>query len=293
MTELRRFKQVDVFTATPLLGNPLAVILDADGLSDRQMLAVARWTHLSETTFVLPPSSAGADYHVRIFSPAGELPFAGHPTLGTAHAMLESGFKAKTAGRLIQECGVGLVPIDISRAGWLAFQAPAARIYTMNESYFPLLNAAVGGETTVTWSPPVVVDMGIRWLIARADNALSCLQMKPDTLALERLLKRCEADGLAVYGLHEAKGPADYEVRAFLVERGALVEDPVTGSANACLARLLHAQGFPDNPAFAESWRVRQGTALGRDGQVCARFIDGEPWIAGQSVTVVDGTFRL
>ncbi|NDL61540.1 PhzF family phenazine biosynthesis protein [Acerihabitans arboris] len=293
MAELRRFKQVDVFTPTPLMGNPLAVILDADGLSGGQMLAVARWTNLSETTFVLPPSTAGADYHVRIFSPAGELPFAGHPTLGTAHAMLESGFKPKSADRLIQECGVGLVPLDLSHSGWLAFQAPPARIHTVNESYFPLLNAAVGGATTVTWSPPVVVDMGIRWLVARADGALSCLLMKPDTGALERLLTRCEADGLAVYGLHQPGGPADYEVRAFVVERGALVEDPVTGSANACLARLLHAQGFPDNPAFAESWRVRQGTALGRDGQVRVRFIDGDPWIAGQSITVIDGTFRL
>lgn len=293
MTELRRFKQIDVFTPTPLMGNPLAVIMDADGLSDSQMQAVARWTNLSESTFVLPPSAAGADYRVRIFSPSGELPFAGHPTLGTAHAMLESGFKPKSADRLVQECGVGLVSLDISRAGWLAFQAPAARIYTVNESYFPLLNAAVGGTTTVTWSPPVVVDMGIRWLVARADSAGSCLQMKPDTNALARLLTRCEADGLAVYGLHDADGPADYEVRAFMVEDGALVEDPVTGSANACLARLLHAQGFPDNPAFAESWRVRQGTALGRDGRVGVRFNDGEPWIAGQSVTVVDGTFRL
>ncbi|WP_413735620.1 PhzF family phenazine biosynthesis protein [Sodalis sp. RH21] len=293
MTELRGFKQVDVFTDTPLLGNPLAVILDADGLSDQQMLAVARWTNLSETTFVLPPSLSGADYHVRIFSPSGELPFAGHPTLGTAHALLESGFKPKTRARLIQQCGIGLVEIDLSCAGQLAFQAPQAQIFTVNESYFPLLNAAVGGATRVTWSPPVVVDMGIRWLVVRADSAQACLQITPDSAALERLLRRCEANGLAIYGPHPADGQADYEVRAFVVELGALVEDPVTGSANACLARLLHAQGFPDNPSFAQSYRVRQGTALQRSGRLQVYFTAGAPWIAGQSVTVVNGSFKL
>ncbi|TCV96653.1 PhzF family phenazine biosynthesis protein [Biostraticola tofi] len=293
MTELRRFKQVDVFTDTPLCGNPLAVVIDADGLSEPQMQAIARWTNLSETTFVLPPTDPGADYQLRIFSPGGELPFAGHPTLGTAHAMLETGFRPKNADRLIQQCGVGNVAISLARKGWLAFHAPAAEIVAVNESYYPLLAQAVGKSTAFGFCPPVVVDMGIRWLLVRVDSVEACLTAMPDRDSLASLLTRCEANGLTLYSRHRPTGPADYEIRAFVVENGQLVEDPVTGSANACLARLLQAQGFPDDPVFAGSYQVRQGTALKRHGRISLEFINGEPWIGGQSVTLIDGHLHL
>lgn len=293
MTEQRRFKQVDVFTDTPLKGNPLAVIIDADGLSDQQMQAAAHWTNLSETTFVLPPSDPEADYHLRIFCPAGELPFAGHPTLGTAHAMLENGFRPKIPGRLVQQCGVGKVTISIGDDGMLAFKAPPVTLTALNDHYYPLLGQAVGGDASVTDSPPVVVDMGIRWLMARVSSAKACLALRPNFSALSQLLQRCEANGLAIYAPHPSDGPVDLEMRAFIVEGGSLVEDPVTGSANACLARLMQAQKFVDNPALAVSYQVRQGSALGRNGRISVSFMGGDAWIAGRSITVINGSFSL
>ena len=278
----RRFKQVDVFTTAPFMGNPLAVILDAEGLSGEQMQAIARWTNLSETTFVLPATDPAADYRVRIFTTAEEFPFAGHPTLGTAHALLEAGLKPKTAGMLVQECGVGLVPVRIGDGGGLAFRAPPATLAALDAGLMPLLLAVLGDETLVADEQPVVVDMGIRWLVVRLGGAADCMSVTFDAATLVDLARRANVDGLAVYGPHPSGDPADYEVRAVCVENGVLIEDPVTGSANACIARVLSGRDYT----------VRQGTALARDGRVTVACRDGEPWIGGKAVTIIDGVMR-
>ena len=276
----RRFKQIDVFTAVPLKGNPLAVILDADGLGDEQMQSIARWTNLSETTFVLPPTDPAADYRVRIFTTQEEFPFAGHPTLGTAHALLQAGLRPKTPGLLMQECGVGLVPVRIQADGALGFRAPPAQFQPREDAWLPLLHATLGVDALPANTSPVVADMGICWLVAGLASAADCLAVVPDAAALAELMRRTGSDGVAVYGAHPAGGPAEIEVRAFTVENGVLLEDPVTGSANACIARLRPAQDY----------RARQGTAVQRDGRVTVIYDHDGPWICGQSVTIIDGT---
>jgi PhzF family phenazine biosynthesis protein len=292
MAGTRRFKQVDVFTSVPLMGNPLAVVLGADGLSEAQMHALARWTNLSETTFALAPSAPKADYRVRIFSPGVEFPFAGHPTLGTAHALLEAGLRPKTPGRLVQECGVGLVHIQIAPDGALAFQAPPASLRELHPGLYPTLRAALQCDAFSTTPAPVIADMGIVWLVVRIDSAAACLALQPDADAL-RELTRLGIAGIAMFGAHAPGGPADFEVRAIFTKRDVLAEDPVTGSANACIARVLAAQGFPDGARFAKGYSARQGTQLQCDGRIAVSYVDGVPWIGGHSVTVIDGSIRI
>ena len=292
MTGTRRFKQVDVFTSVPFKGNPLAVVLGADGLTDAQMHAVARWTNLSETTFALAPIAPEADYRVRIFSPGVEFPFAGHPTLGTAHALLEAGLQPKTPGRLVQECGVGLVPIDISADGSLAFRSPEADMKALHEALFPTLRAALRSDAFSTSPAPVVATMGISWLVVRMESAEACLAVQPDAAAL-REFTRMGITGIAMFGAHGPGGPADLEVRAIFTKLDALAEDPVTGSANACIARVLEAQGFPGCAQYAESYTARQGTQLQCDGRIAIRFHDDAAWVGGHSVTVIDGTIKI
>ncbi|EOH8953636.1 PhzF family phenazine biosynthesis protein [Serratia marcescens] len=289
----RAYKQVDVFTRTPLQGNPVAVVLEAEGLSSAQMLALARWTNLSETTFVLKPTHPAADYKVRIFTTEKELPFAGHPTLGTAHALLEAGLTPKRPGMVMQECGVGLVAVDIQQEGTLAFAAPEVELRPMAAEETERLMAALRPAVMAASPLPVIAEMGIRWLMVRLSDAQSCLAVTPDQATIKRLQTSCNVDGVVIYGACSATEPADYEMRAFMVECGALIEDPVTGSANACLARLLKANHFPDGSQTAQGYQVRQGTQLNRDGRVSVRFIDGEPWIGGQCRTLIDGTLGI
>ncbi|HGM5492460.1 TPA: PhzF family phenazine biosynthesis protein [Serratia fonticola] len=289
----RAYKQVDVFTTSPLQGNPLAVILDAEGLNEMQMLSLARWTNLSETTFVFKPTDPLADYQVRIFTPEKELPFAGHPTLGTAHALLEAGLVTKQPGVVMQECGVGLIAVNILPEGTLAFAAPAVTLRTLAAEEWARLMAAFQPAVIEPETMPVIADMGIRWLMVRMPNAQSCLTMTPDHAMIKQLQIDCQVDGVVVYGAYSSGEPADYEMRAFLVEWDKLVEDPVTGSANACLARLLKANNFPDGGSTAQGYQVRQGTQLHREGRVSVRFIDDEPWIGGQSCTLINGWLHL
>ncbi len=289
MAGTRSFKQVDVFTSVPFKGNPLAVVLDADGLSDAQMHAVARWTNLSETTFALAPSAPQADYRVRIFSPGVEFPFAGHPTLGTAHALLEAGLQPKTPGRLVQQCGVGLVDIDIAPDGALAFRAPEADLQAMHAALLPALRAALHSDAFHTVPAPVVASMGVRWLVVHMHSAEACLAVRPDADAL-RQFTRMGITGIAMFGAHGGAGPADLEVRAIFTKLDVLAEDPVTGSANACIAQVLAAQGFPGCVQLAHGYAARQGTLLDCDGRIAVRYHDGAAWIGGHSVTVIDGT---
>lgn len=289
----RAYKQVDVFTTTPLQGNPLAVILEAEGLNEMQMLSLARWTNLSETTFVFKPTNPAADYLVRIFTPEKELPFAGHPTLGTAHALLESGLVTKQPGIVMQQCGVGLVAVNILPEGTLAFAAPPVTFQTLAVEERELLITHFQPAVIEINTMPVIADMGIRWLMVRMPNAQSCLTMTPDQAMIKKLQVACHVDGVVVYGTYSSGDPADYEMRAFLVELDKLVEDPVTGSANACLARLLKTNNFPDGGSTAQRYQVQQGTQLHRKGLVSVRFIHDEPWIGGQVCTLVNGWLHI
>jgi len=278
------FKQVDVFTSSPFNGNPLAVILDAQGLSDDQLLAIARWTNLSETTFVLPPQHPQADYRVRIFTVEGELPFAGHPTLGTAHALLEAGWPTKNPGRIVQECGVGNVTVNITHDGSLAFAAPEVTITPFTDA---LMGNALNCELFDTTQTPAVVDMGIRWLLIPMISADAVLAIKPAASDLQRLIAHAGANGVMPFGPLPHGENEQYEVRGLLVENGSLTEDPITGSANACLARYFAAQGQ------LRDYRTRQGTAIQRQGRVQVRYEGGQIWIGGKTVTVIDGTIAL
>lgn len=294
-TRTVRFKQVDVFTSVPFRGNPLAVIFDADDLTTGQMQAIARWTNLSETTFILRPTDPRADYRVRIFTTATELPFAGHPTLGTAHALRESGHAPKTPGKLVQECGVGLVTLEARTGGQWAFAAPPARITPLDDAQQKRLADALAPLAIDFAATPCAVDNGVPWLVIRLADAAQCLAMTLSPAARETLtalVAEAGTHGIVVYGPHEGGVPATFELRTVLL--GAEnIEDPVTGSANAALAMLLTAQGKRPGDAYT----VRQGTALDRDGRVSIAYddrADGSPvWIGGDSVTVIDGTFRF
>lgn len=277
----RAFKQVDVFTKVAFKGNPLAVVLDADGLADAEMQAIARWTNLSETTFVLPPTSAQADYRVRIFAPSGEFPFAGHPTLGTAHALLERGLVPRTPGRLVQECGVGLVQLELLDGGALAFRAPDVSFEPLPADLHAGLTQGLGSAAWMACGTPRIARMGIGWLLVELPSAAHCLALAPDAQALFGLT-RTGVVGVAVFGPHAAGGPADIEVRALFDKYGSLAEDPVTGSANACIAWALAAR----HPG---GYTARQGTSVQCDGRIQVSYRDGAPWIGGHSVTVIDG----
>jgi PhzF family phenazine biosynthesis protein len=272
----RRFRQVDVFTTTPYRGNPVAVVLDGGGLSTEQMQRFAHWTNLSETTFVLAPSTPDADYRVRIFTPVSELPFAGHPTLGTCHAWLGAGEDGGDV--IVQECAAGLVPVRRGEEG-LAFAAP------------PLLRSGpVDDETldrVVTQlsinRADVVdaqwVDNGPGWVAVLLADAVAVLAVRPGPVDLD----------IGVVGPHPAGSPASFEVRAFFPKDGSTVEDPVTGSLNASLAQWLLGSGRAESPYVAA-----QGTALGRAGRVHVhRDDDGAVWVGGGTVTCVTGDVDL
>lgn len=269
------FRQVDVFSAHPLGGNPVAVVHQADDLGDEQMAAFARWTNLSETTFLLQPTDPAADYRLRIFTPGGELPFAGHPTLGSAHAWLEAG-GVPAGERLVQECQVGLVPIA-REGGRLAFTAPAL-VRGDQPSAAEVTEACAALEI----DPASVVearwcDNGPGWLGLLLSDVEAVLAIRPVAAAIGGL-------ALGVVGLHPRGGPADIEVRAFHPSIGVL-EDPVTGSLNAALGQWLAGTRLPS------SYVARQGTALRRTGLVhVVKGSDGEVRVGGDTRTVLVGT---
>ncbi|MGH8779016.1 PhzF family phenazine biosynthesis protein [Paraburkholderia sp.] len=286
------FKQVDVFTAVPFKGNALAVILDGNGLDTAQMQAIARWTNLSETTFVVTPTDPAADYFVRIFTTQAELPFAGHPTLGTAHALLENGYQPKQPGRLVQQCGVGLVELIEQPDRTWAFAAPPARVTPLPEHDYAALSDALRTSAIDFDAPPCAIDNGAPWLVVRVNSAQACLAIEPDPARLAQVVQKVGTHGVAVYGPHDANGPATFEVRCLMAGGSFGVgEDPVTGSANAALAGLLTAQKRRPGTRYT----ARQGTVIGRAGHVAVRYDDdaGKIWIGGPAVTIVDGTITL
>ncbi len=285
----RLFKQVDVFTATPYLGNPLAVVLDGAGLSTEEMQHFTHWTNLSECTFLLPPTHAEADYRVRIFCPGRELPFAGHPTLGSCHAWLQAGGKPK-GDYVMQECGVGLVKIQNDAVtGRLAFAAPPRiKVGPLDEADVQLIARGLG----VTRSDIVAhawCDNGPNWRGVLLQSAEQVLALKPDAAVLAGL-------DVGVVGPRgkvgvvggQATGDTQFEVRAFFPGNNGLAEDPVTGSLNAALAQWLIGAGIAP-PRYIAA----QGTALGRAGRVHVSQDGADIWIGGASVTCIDGTVTL
>jgi len=274
----RGFSQVDVFTATPLLGNPLAVVHDGTGLADEQMAAFARWTNLSETTFLLPPANPEADYRVRIFTPGGELPFAGHPTLGSCHVWLQAGGKPRRDDLVVQECSIGLVPIR--RGARLAFAAPPTTVERVDAELLHRVYAALGLEPArvqeAAW-----LSNGFAQLVLRVDSAATVLALKPDHSALKGLAK------VGVVGPHPAGGELDFEVRFFAAAIG-INEDPVTGSLNANVARWLI-----DNGRAPARYVAAQGTAMGRAGRIHVQRDDAGTWIGGDVAGCIAGSVTI
>jgi PhzF family phenazine biosynthesis protein len=272
-----QFRQVDVFTDTPYLGNPVAVVLAAEGLTDEQMQQFASWTNLSETTFVLPPRASGADYLVRIFTASRELPFAGHPTLGTCHAWLEAGGQPAGPEAVVQECRAGLVTVRRTERG-LAFAAPplvrgGPVEEAVTEQVARELNISRSDITDIAWA-----DNGPGWVAVLLASAEAVLAVRPSAGSLN----------IGVAGPYPDGSPEALEVRAFSPMVTSL-EDPVTGSLNASLGQWLLAAGRVTAPYVAS-----QGTALGRRGRVhVSQDADGQVWVGGGTVTCITGTVTL
>jgi len=274
MTKTYRFHQLDVFTDTPLLGNALAVVHNADGLDDSAMQAFARWTNLSETTFLVKPQNPAADYRVRIFTPGGELPFAGHPTLGSCHAWLTAGGKPKS-NFIVQECEVGLVRIR-KNATQLAFTAPPRRrTGNLDQETLASVVSCLGIDKKLVlhhqW-----VDNGPGWCAVMLDSASAVLSLKPDFGKMKV--------PMGVIGPQPKGSDTDFEVRAFVPSLG-IPEDPVTGSLNAGIAQWLMEAGLAGN-----KFVVSQGTILHRKGRVYLDRDGNDVWVGGDSVICVDGT---
>ena len=274
----RGFSQVDVFTATALLGNPLAVVHDGRGLDTERMAAFARWTNLSETTFLLPPTTPEADYRVRIFTPGGELPFAGHPTLGSCHVWLTAGGAPRRADTVVQECGIGLVPLR--RGDRLAFAAPPTTVERADAELLHRVYDALGLDPARVRDAAFLTN-GPRQLTLLVDSAATALALKPDHA-------RVKPYGMVgVVGPHPAGGEFDFEVRLFAAAIG-VNEDPVTGSLNANIAQwLIDTRRAPANYVAA------QGTAMGRAGRIHVRRDAEGTWIGGDVASCVDGTVML
>lgn len=285
------FKQVDVFTSVPFRGNPVAVVLDAQELNGEQMQRIANWTNLSETTFVLPPTKPGADYRVRIFTPRAELPFAGHPTIGTAHALLEAGKIRARNGRLVQECAAGLIPLTISNADsnavQIAFDLPAPSFAPLSTDQIFVLEEAIGAKVLI--SPlPKFVNVGPTWTIAQLHNADEVLSLKPDMARLSVFDLHVKSTGVVVFGAYEPGADAAMEVRAFAPSHG-VDEDPVCGSGNGAVAAFIKDAGLVE--IFGVSYISSQGAIVGRRGRLSISFdASGSIRVGGQSVTCIDGS---
>ena len=267
------FKQVDVFTDRPFLGNPVAVVIGAEKLDASAMQRIANWTNLSETTFLLP--SRAADYKVRIFTPQRELPFAGHPTVGSAHAAIESGFAKPVDGRLQQECGAGIIDLAVEGGGRIFLKAPEAKI------------ADVRGKLPFA-KKLLRVDVGPVWIVGEAESAEALAALKPDQAAISKFTLDLEATGVTVFAASN-DGESKMHVRTFAPLHG-IPEDPVCGSCNISVAAYLKSTNQIGR--FGHHYTARQGMQMGRDGRVSVRIdIDGIR-VGGNAVTCVEGTLR-
>jgi PhzF family phenazine biosynthesis protein len=301
------FRQVDVFTSRPFFGNPVAVIFDADDLSDEQMLQIANWTNLSETTFFQQPSpNSGADYLLRIFTPAGELPFAGHPTVGSAHAYIERGGARLDPEVIRQECGAGVLALRSVGEGsesMIFAETPEARFVHDFSTSAEAISAALGAPI-LTETPPASFSNGPAWLFTQLASSDAIAALKPDMAAVARLSRDFSLTGIAPFALVSAhpeeaaavsKGHPEaperpaVHIRAFAPAFGVF-EDPVTGSANAALPSYLERFGLIDRTG--REYVAMQGMELGRDGRVHVRTDGTRTQIGGQCVTVIEGEIR-
>ncbi|GFZ49231.1 hypothetical protein JCM24511_06981 [Saitozyma sp. JCM 24511] len=296
---MRAYKVVDAFSSRPFKGNPVAVILEAEGLSDSDMQSIARWTNLSETTFLLPAKDPAATYRLRIFTPRSELPFAGHPTLGSAHAVLEAGLHAPRDGVLVQECAQGLVRITVQEqrgVRHLVLDLPTAKVTPLNPKDVDELEAIIGASVNRDASP-AIIDVGPRWIVAQLPSADALLDLEPDFARSARFEKRLAAVGLSLFGAHArdatTRGDADasetaaIEVRSFAPSDG-VEEDPVCGSGNGCVAVFRSIHGMLS--AGGDTYLATQGRKVGRDGRISVGVdADGKVTIGGACVTCVDG----
>lgn len=277
-----KFKQVDVFTRVPFQGNPVAVILEGDGFSSAQMQAIAAWTNLSETTFILTSSSA--DYKLRIFTPHAELPFAGHPTIGSAHAAIEAGIVKPKGGRFRQECGAGVLDLTHEK-GVIEVRAPKQSVTPLDPERIGELEKTLGAKVQ---SPPRIVNVGPIWLIADLGSSDVVDHLVPDMAAIGKFADSVRATGFTVFG---ATGNSDaaIHVRSFAPTHG-VPEDPVCGSGNISVAAFLRDSGQLDR--YGSTYQSRQGMQLGRDGRVSIRVEKNEIFLGGSAVTCIEGTLR-
>ncbi|HEU4440555.1 MAG TPA: PhzF family phenazine biosynthesis protein [Burkholderiales bacterium] len=267
-----RFKQVDVFTAKPFLGNPVAVVIGAEALDTAEMQRIAGWTNLSETTFLL--KSAKADYKLRIFTPRQELPFAGHPTIGSAHAALESAFVPRKA-KLVQECGAGLIELSVEDDGRIFLKGPPARVQRMEQT--------IPSVPLKPSTPVVKVDVGPVWVIGEMTDAAALAALKPDMTAVAEWSLSLGVTGTTVFA-RSGESSSAIHVRSFAPAHG-VPEDPVCGSGNLSVATYLK-----DTKPFGADYVARQGMQMGRDGRVAVRIREDYIQIGGRAVTCVEGT---
>lgn len=287
------FKQVDVFTAVRFKGNPVAVVLEAGDLSTEQMQQIANWTNLSETTFVIPTTDARADYHVRIFTPNAELPFAGHPTIGTAHALLEAGLVKATDGVLVQQCGAGLVRLNVERAGdgeqWIFFDLPEPKMHPLDLVQVQELQAILG--ISLTSAPtPYLVDVGARWVVAQVPSAQAVLNAKPDLKRMKAQDLQGRHTGVVIFGEHDEGAPSRIEVRAFAPAHG-VNEDPVCGSGNGSIGAYIRQTGQVKH--FGKTFLTTQGAVVGRAGVVRLTVDENRVHVGGNAVTCIDGVLTI
>jgi PhzF family phenazine biosynthesis protein len=277
------FQQVDVFTTVPFKGNPVAVVFDGDQVPQEEAQVIARWTNLSETTFVCVPTHPAADYRLRIFTPRSELPFAGHPTIGSAHAVLRHGLKPRTPDRLVQECLKGLVSLRIDDDRIL-FALPVCVHREPTAEQLATVASALGIAASDILRASIV-DVGPVWFTLQVPEARTVIAMQPD---MEKLAALAPAGvtGVTVFGLYPKGSPADLEVRSFAPSQG-VPEDPVCGSGNGCVAAVIRR----DNVRTFSRYVAAQGRCLGRDGRVHVHYADdGTIWLGGSAVTCVEGT---
>lgn len=277
-----RFQQVDVFTAVPFQGNPVAVVFDGDRFTADEMQRIANWTNLSETTFVCKPTTGDADYRLRIFTPRSELPFAGHPTIGSAHAVLRAGLQPRTPGRLVQECAKGLIElrVDGERLA-LALPTPIFLEPSVDEVVAAAGALGIGVDEVRQAS---FVDVGPIWMTLQLTDAATVVELRPAMDLLTEATPR-GASGVVVFGLHPSGSAADLEVRAFAPAHG-VPEDPVCGSGNGSVAALIRRVRLLERSSYVAA----QGRCVGRDGRVFVDYADdGTIWLGGSAVTCVEG----
>ena len=285
----RKFVQVDVFTDRACKGNPVAVVTEAQGLSDDDMQTIARWTNLSETTFLLPPTDAKADYRLRIFTPRAELPFAGHPTLGSLAAAINTGMVAPDKSQWTQQCQIGLIELSGDRENGYFLRLPEPQFTAFDRLQTEEILASIGAGSSTT-DKIAQVDIGPSWITVQLATAQEVLTLAPDQARVAQLSQRYRATGITVFGAYSLDVPANqpvagYEVRSFAPAHG-VDEDPVCGSGNGSVALLLAKHGQRSD------YRARQGRAIGRDGFIQVRYRDDATYIGGHCVVVVIGTIN-